>query len=194
MRILYVAVSIPLLVFAMGCTDNAHETTRLSSLQAILFDGKMEKILSVNDTASAEITASCDRTITDVLVSDSEDGDFKSISTYAGINLSDITGNCRKTATLKVDVLKSKVCTLQKGQKAKKKVYFKAVSGEDISAASLLDLSYAPPIKANNPVGFGVSSAGGKVVGTAFSLQYKIGKPAPSSVNGTNFKIESVSQ
>ena len=194
MRFLYVAVSIPILVFAMACTDNAHETTRLSSLQAILFDGKMEKVLSVNDPVSAEVIASCDRTITDVLVADSEDGDFKSISNYSGINLAEVTSNCRRTATLKVDVLKSKVTTFQKGQKATKKVYFKAVSGEDISAASLLDMSYVPPIKANSPVGFGVSAAGGKVVGTSFSLQYKIGKPAPSSINGTNFKIESVSQ
>lgn len=180
----------------LACSDNAHETTRLSSLQPILFDGSAKKSMEVKSTTSELIEASCDKTVSDILVSGGESGPFASIGGFSDVSLSDVLESCRKNGRMKLDILKSKITTFSSNKKEQKIVYFKALSGADESSVSQLDLTYNPPFTASTPVGFGVNLGAGKINsdGGSFSLQYKIGKPVPSLMKGSNLQIEPLTQ
>jgi hypothetical protein len=173
----------------VSCSDNTHETTRLSSLQPILFDGRTQKSIQVESASSQQVQASCDKTTNDILVSQSASGPFSSVRSYPNTSLSALIESCRKSGTFNLDIFTSNILAFTKGVKGNKVLFFQAASGSTFSTVSQLTVAYNPAITLAHPVGFSVNAGSGIASGTNVKLEYQIGKPVPNAASGTNIKV-----
>lgn len=177
----------------IACSDANLETERLSSLEPILFSGQETGVVITDKVSSAMMTASCDKTTTDIKISTTPAGSFSSLSQSSALDLSSLIDNCRKMGQLKIDVLQLSLLNFTQWQKEAKSLYFKAISGPSESKVTELVVDYIPPSKPKTPVGLSYALASGEVTdGGNFKLKFKIGKPIPSVINGGSFQVRMI--
>lgn len=183
-----------LLLGLLACSDAELESERLSSLSPILFDGSSNKSVTSAKPDSLQINASCDKTTSNIWVSESASGPFSSLSSFAGVDLSSLVESCRQNSSINLDVLKFSLVSFEKGEKNQKTLFFRASSGEEKSSVSQLDISYLPPIEPKAPKGMDLSVAAGTVSSANAKIRYKVGRPIRSISTGTVFKIQRTTQ
>lgn len=181
-----------LVLITVGCSNNEHLTERLEELQPIQFSGKSIATVTTHKPSSKKLRASCDRTTTGVLISVTGEEPWVKIEDYPGVELESMVKQCQSRGEFQVDVLKSKLIPWFKwGEKGQKKVYFRAVSGDEMASISELKVSYKPGSIPRASTRMMVYPSAGKVTNiNGVSIRYKMGHPNQGLVRGSVYQIK----
>lgn len=180
-------------VFFGACTKGQPEFALLNSLLGIQFDGKVSKSVTIkNLEAPIDIAGSCDRTTTQILISQDKGKTWEDAKSLLGSRLSE---NCRQKGELKFSFLTDGQGLLKftSGQASSHNLQVMAKAGSSTSSKAEISIKYEPSgtIQPKPITGIFVTPAAGLVTGTNYKMSFRL-KASHVQTEGTNYKIKSI--